>query len=62
MIICLQKQNSVHIMVLGYTRIPTESRPHIKAERNPPRAGSGQWTQVSAYDDEPQEAGLGVPR
>ncbi|XP_022118172.2 uncharacterized protein LOC110995354 [Pieris rapae] len=46
----------------GYTRVPTESRPYIKTERNPPRSGSGQWVQVPAYDDEPQAAGLGVPR
>ncbi|CAG4963960.1 unnamed protein product [Colias eurytheme] len=45
----------------GYTRVPTESRPHIKYERNPPRRGSGNWVPVH-YDDEPQAAGLGVPR
>ncbi|CAK1548804.1 unnamed protein product [Leptosia nina] len=46
----------------GYTRVPTENRPYIKFERNPPRGGSGQWVQVPQYDDEPQAAGLGVPR
>ncbi|CAH0716955.1 unnamed protein product, partial [Brenthis ino] len=45
----------------GYTRVPTEDRPHIKYQRNPPPPASGHWVPVSESDDEPA-GGLGVPR
>ncbi|CAG9573372.1 unnamed protein product [Danaus chrysippus] len=47
----------------GFSKVPTESRPHIKYERNPPRRGSGQWVPVNTIpDDEVPPPGLGVPR
>ncbi|XP_064075561.1 uncharacterized protein LOC113391806 [Vanessa tameamea] len=46
----------------GYTRVPTEDRPHIKYQRNPPRPGSNYWVPVNSPDDEPNTGGLGVPR
>ncbi|XP_061381409.1 uncharacterized protein LOC116776099 isoform X2 [Danaus plexippus] len=47
----------------GFSKVPTESRPHIKYERNPPRPGSGQWVPVNTLpDDEVPPPGLGVPR
>lgn len=65
-LVAIMKTNKIMDMYLrfsGFSKVPTESRPHIKYERNPPRPGSGQWVPVNTLpDDEVPPPGLGVPR
>ncbi|CAB3241722.1 unnamed protein product [Arctia plantaginis] len=46
----------------GYSRVPTEERPHIKYSHNTPPPGTGQWLQVPQDRGDMPPPTLGVPR